>query len=57
MVIQPIEAIKIKNPFICFAQIKGLVKSESFYEQTPLLITAFLFESSATIEEETILII
>lgn len=57
MAIQPIEAIKIKNPFICFAQIKGLIQSDLVYEQTPLLITDFLFESSATIEEETVLII
>ncbi|MNE95026.1 hypothetical protein D3C80_1930650 [compost metagenome] len=57
MVTQPIEAIKIKDPFICCTQIKGLVKKDEFYEQTPLLITDFLFESSATIEEETVLII
>lgn len=57
MVTQPIEATKIENPFICCAQIKGLVKRNLFYEQTPLLITVFLFESNATIEEETVLII
>lgn len=57
MVTQPIEATKIKNPFICCAQIKGLVKNDAFYEQTPLLITDFLFESSAIIEEETVLMI
>lgn len=57
MVTQPIEATKIENPFICCAQIKGLVKRNLFYEQTPLLITDFLFESNATIEAETVLII